>query len=95
MPNPWLVETEVLHSSETMEVPYPSEKETPANTEVTLHTTTKVSATNDMEVTPSVETEVTATASTESFVHTYEEFPKGSSNCYVLTRYVNHVAFKL
>lgn len=90
-----VAEIEVSHPFETTEVPRPSETEALDPIETIPHTTTKAHAMDDMEVTSPVKTEVTAYTSIELYVHTDGGFPGRPSDCFVLTRYVDHVAFRL
>lgn len=50
---------------------------------------------DDTNVTSLVETKVIALVSTKPFVHTDEGFTRRTSDCSVLTGYVDYVAFRL
>ncbi|CAI8602843.1 unnamed protein product [Vicia faba] len=95
--------TEVPHPSEMTNVPHLSKIEAltaikvnlwTTIEETALHTVTEALAMDDMEVTPPVDVEVTTLASTKLYLHN-GGFPGGPSECSVLTRYVDHVAFRL
>lgn len=81
-----VVETEVTHHSEM---------EALTTTEVTPQTFTEVPTTSDVEVTPLVEIEVITPASIELSIHIDKGFFGELDDYFVLTKYVNHVAFRL
>lgn len=94
----------VPHPLETTDVHHPSESEAPINTKVTPqttiealvpYTTSEAPVMDDMKVTPPVEIEVTSSALTGPSIHMDEGFPDGPSDCSMLTRYADHVAFRL